>query len=143
MVTLRILRFASPSPMEDEDLIDFDKARPAGLPSLKLPAFWVDKLVSWLVLAESCFQLHVINRVQTRYDLSSLGPHQGGRQPCPGYGGASSGAVAIQRPQTESARLTSVDGLSKDRSFAQDGAVGRQEAFGAAGLHAGAVSWRP
>jgi hypothetical protein len=68
MVTLHILRCASPSPMEDEDLIDFDKARPAGLPSLKLPAFWVDKLVSWLVLAESCFQLHVINREQTRYD---------------------------------------------------------------------------
>jgi hypothetical protein len=39
-----------PSPMEDEDLIDFDKA---GLHSLWLPAFWVDKPVSWFVLAES------------------------------------------------------------------------------------------
>ncbi len=28
--------------MEDEDLIDFDEARPAGLHSLRLPAFWVD-----------------------------------------------------------------------------------------------------
>jgi hypothetical protein len=33
--------------MEDEDLIDFDEARPVGLYSLKLPAFWVDKLVRW------------------------------------------------------------------------------------------------
>jgi hypothetical protein len=29
--------------MEDEDLIDFNKIRPADLLSLKLPAFWVDK----------------------------------------------------------------------------------------------------
>jgi hypothetical protein len=56
--------------MEDEDLIDFNEARPAGLHSLKLPAFWVDKRVSWFVLAESCFRLHGINRdrEQTRYD---------------------------------------------------------------------------
>jgi hypothetical protein len=54
--------------MEDEDLIDFDEARPAGLHSLRLPAFWVDKPVSWFVLAESRFRLHGIHREQTRYD---------------------------------------------------------------------------
>jgi hypothetical protein len=54
--------------MEDEDLIDFDEARHAGLHSLRLPAFWVDKPVSWFVLAESRFRLHGINREQTRYD---------------------------------------------------------------------------
>jgi hypothetical protein len=54
--------------MEDEDLIDFDKARPAGLHSLRLPAFWVDKPVRWFVLAESRFRLHGIHREQTRYD---------------------------------------------------------------------------
>jgi hypothetical protein len=54
--------------MEDEDLIDFDEARPAGLLSLKLLAFWVDKPVSWFVLAESRFRLHGIHREQTRYD---------------------------------------------------------------------------
>jgi hypothetical protein len=54
--------------MEDEDLIDFNEARPAGLHSLKLPAFWVDKPVSWFVLAESRFRLHGIHREQTRYD---------------------------------------------------------------------------
>ncbi len=61
-------RCTLPSPMEDEDLIDFDKARPAGLHSLCLPAFWVDKPVSWFVLAESRFRLHGINREQTRYN---------------------------------------------------------------------------
>jgi hypothetical protein len=54
--------------MEDEDLIDFDEARPAGLHSLKLTAFWADKLVSWFVLVESCFWLPGINREQTRYN---------------------------------------------------------------------------
>jgi hypothetical protein len=54
--------------MEDEDLIDFDEARPIGLHSLRLPAFWVDKPVSWFVLAESRFRLHGIHREQTRYD---------------------------------------------------------------------------
>ncbi len=54
--------------MEDENLIDFNEARPAGLHSLKLPAFWVDKPVSWFVLAESRFRLHCIHREQTRYD---------------------------------------------------------------------------
>jgi hypothetical protein len=54
--------------MEDEDLIDFEEARPAGLHSLRLPSFWVDKPVSWFVLAESRFRLHGINREQTRYD---------------------------------------------------------------------------
>ncbi len=54
--------------MEDEDLIYFDEAGPAGLHSLKLPAFWVDKPVSWFVLAESRFRLHGIHREQTRYD---------------------------------------------------------------------------
>jgi hypothetical protein len=54
--------------MEDEDLIDFDKARPAGPHSFRLPAFWVDKPVSWFVLAESHFWLHGINREQTRYE---------------------------------------------------------------------------
>jgi hypothetical protein len=54
--------------MEDEDLIDFTKARPASLHSLRLPAFWVDKPVSWFVLAESRFRLHGIHREQTRYD---------------------------------------------------------------------------
>jgi hypothetical protein len=39
--------------MADEDLIDFEEARPAGLHSLRLPPFWVDKPVSWFVLAES------------------------------------------------------------------------------------------
>jgi hypothetical protein len=54
--------------MEDENLIDFDEARPAGLHSLRLPAFWVDKPVSWFVLAESRFRLNSIHREQTRYD---------------------------------------------------------------------------
>jgi hypothetical protein len=54
--------------MADEDLIDFEEARPAGLHSLRLPAFWVDKPVSWFVLAESRFRLHGIHREQTRYD---------------------------------------------------------------------------
>jgi hypothetical protein len=36
--------------MEDGDLIDFEEARPAGLHSLHLPSFWVDKPVSWFVL---------------------------------------------------------------------------------------------
>ncbi len=63
MVTLRI--HAS---MEDEDLIDFTEARPAGLHSLRLPVFWVDKPVSWFVLAESHFRLHRIHRQQTRYN---------------------------------------------------------------------------
>jgi hypothetical protein len=54
--------------MEDEDLIDFGEARPAGLHSLRLPLFWVDKPVSWSVLAESRFRLHGITREQTRYD---------------------------------------------------------------------------
>jgi hypothetical protein len=54
--------------MEDEYLINFDKARPAGLNSLRLPAFWVEKPVSWFVLAESRFRLHGITREQTRYD---------------------------------------------------------------------------
>jgi hypothetical protein len=54
--------------MEDEDLIDFEEARPADLHSLRLPAFWVDKPVSWFVLAESRFRLHGIHREQTRYD---------------------------------------------------------------------------
>jgi hypothetical protein len=31
--------------MADEDLIDFEEARPAGLHGLRLPAFWVDKPV--------------------------------------------------------------------------------------------------
>jgi hypothetical protein len=52
--------------MVDEDLIDFEEARPAGLHSLRLPAFWVDKPVSWFVLAESRFRLHGIHREQTR-----------------------------------------------------------------------------
>jgi uncharacterized membrane protein YgcG len=54
--------------MADEDLIDFEEARPAGLHGLRLPAFWVDKPVSWFVLAESRFRLHGIHREQTRYD---------------------------------------------------------------------------
>jgi hypothetical protein len=54
--------------MKDEDLIDFDEARPDDLNSLRLPPFWVDKPVSWFVLAESCFRLHGINREQTKYD---------------------------------------------------------------------------
>jgi uncharacterized membrane protein YgcG len=54
--------------MADEDLIDFDEARPASLHSLRLPPFWVDKPVSWFVLAESRFRLHGIQREQTRYD---------------------------------------------------------------------------
>jgi hypothetical protein len=54
--------------MEDEDLIDFTEARPAGLHGLRLPAFWVDKPASWFVLAESRFRLHRIHREQTRYD---------------------------------------------------------------------------
>jgi uncharacterized membrane protein YgcG len=54
--------------MADEDLIDFEEARPAGLHSLRLPPFWVDKPVSWFVLAESRFRLHGIHREQTRYD---------------------------------------------------------------------------
>jgi hypothetical protein len=60
--------------MMDKDLIDFNKARPAGLISLKLPAFWIDKPVSWSVLAESQFRLHGIHREQTRYGylLSAL-----------------------------------------------------------------------
>jgi hypothetical protein len=58
--------------VEDEDLINFGKARHTDLHSLKLPAFWVDKPVSWFVLAESRFRLHGINRVQTRYDYLVL-----------------------------------------------------------------------
>jgi hypothetical protein len=54
--------------MEDEDFIDFDEARPAGLHSLRMLACWVDKSVSWFVLAESRFRLHGIHREQTRYD---------------------------------------------------------------------------
>jgi hypothetical protein len=54
--------------MEDKDLIEFTETRPAGLHGLRLPAFWVDKPVSWFVLAESCFWLHGIHREQTRYD---------------------------------------------------------------------------
>jgi hypothetical protein len=54
--------------MEDEDLIDFTEARPAGLHSLRLPAFWVDKPASWFVPAESRFHLHGIHREQTRYN---------------------------------------------------------------------------
>jgi hypothetical protein len=54
--------------MEDEDLIDFDEARPTGLHSLQLPAFWVDKPVSWFVLVESHFRLHGINWEQARYN---------------------------------------------------------------------------
>jgi hypothetical protein len=54
--------------MADEDLIDFEEARPAGLHSLQLPAFWVDKPMSLLVLAESRFWLHGIHREQTKYD---------------------------------------------------------------------------
>jgi hypothetical protein len=50
------------------DLIDFVEARPAGLHTLRLPSFWVNKPVSWFVLAESRFRLHGINREQTRYD---------------------------------------------------------------------------
>jgi hypothetical protein len=51
LVTPHFSRCASPCLTEDEDLIDFDEARPTGLHSLKLPAFWVDKPVSWFVLA--------------------------------------------------------------------------------------------
>jgi hypothetical protein len=58
--------------MEDEDLIDFDKARLSGLHSFRLPAFWVDKPVSWFVLAENHFRLHAIKREQTRYDYLVL-----------------------------------------------------------------------
>jgi hypothetical protein len=54
--------------MEDEDLINFDEARPAGLHSLKLQAFWVDKPVSWFALAESRFRLHGMHRELTHYD---------------------------------------------------------------------------
>jgi hypothetical protein len=54
--------------MEDEDLIDFDEARPDGLHSLWLPAFWVDNPVSWFMLAENHFHLNGINREQTKYD---------------------------------------------------------------------------
>jgi hypothetical protein len=54
--------------MDDEDLIDFTEARPAGLHSLRLPAFWPDKPVSWFVLGESRFRLHGIHREQTKYD---------------------------------------------------------------------------
>jgi hypothetical protein len=54
--------------MENEDLIDFSEARPAGLHSLRLPAFWVDKPVSWFLLVESCFRLIGINREQLRND---------------------------------------------------------------------------
>ncbi len=54
--------------MEDEDLMDFNKARPAGLHSLCLPSFWVDKPVSLFVLAESRFRLHGITQEQTRYN---------------------------------------------------------------------------
>jgi hypothetical protein len=54
--------------MEDENLINFEEAMPAGLHSLRLPPFWVDKPVSWFVLAESRFRLHGVTREQTRYD---------------------------------------------------------------------------
>ncbi len=54
--------------MADEDLIDFEEAGPTGPHSLRLPAFWVDKPMSWFVLAESWFRLHGIHREQTRYD---------------------------------------------------------------------------
>jgi hypothetical protein len=54
--------------MADEDLIDFEEVRPGGLHSLRLPSFWVDKPVSWFVLAESRFRLHGIHREQTKYD---------------------------------------------------------------------------
>jgi hypothetical protein len=49
--------------VEDEDLINFGKARPADLHSLKLPAFWVDKPVSWFLLAESRFRLQGADEV--------------------------------------------------------------------------------
>jgi hypothetical protein len=58
--------------MEDKDLIDFNEARPAGLSSLKLPAFWMDKPVSCFVLVKSHFRLHSINRDKTRYDYLVL-----------------------------------------------------------------------
>jgi hypothetical protein len=54
--------------MEDENLINFEEATPAGLHSLRLPPFWVDKPVGWFVLVESGFRLHGVTWEQTRYD---------------------------------------------------------------------------
>jgi hypothetical protein len=54
--------------MADKDLIDFEEARPAGPHSLRLPVFWVDKPMSWFMLAENWFRLHRIHREHTRYN---------------------------------------------------------------------------
>jgi hypothetical protein len=128
--------------IEDEDLIDFKEARPAGLNSLNLPAFWVDKPVSWFMLAESRFRLHGIHREQTRYDylVSPLTKE------------AVSLVLDVVEHPPERLPYTALkqslldshdDRLSEDCHPAQDGAFGRPEAFGAAGLYAGAMSLRP
>ncbi len=54
--------------MEDKHLINFNKTRPASPHSHNLPAFWVDKPVSWFGLAKSHFCLLGINKEQARYD---------------------------------------------------------------------------
>jgi hypothetical protein len=48
--------------VEDEDLIGLTEATPAVLHSLKLLAFFMDKPVSWSMLAKSRFCLYGIKR---------------------------------------------------------------------------------
>jgi hypothetical protein len=129
--------------MEDEDLIDFKEARPAGLNSLRLPAFWVDKPVSWFVLAESHFSSSWDTQGADQVRLPGVSSDQRGCQPRPRRCRAPSGEVARYGPEAEPPGFTLVDLLPENRRPAQDGASGRSEPFGAVGFYAGALSSRP
>ncbi len=66
-----------------------------------------------------------------------------GRQPRPRCGGAPSRASPVFCSQEEPARFSPALGLQEDYRPVQNGAFGWQEAFWAAGLHAGALSSKP
>jgi hypothetical protein len=124
----------------DKDLIDFNKATPAGLISLKLPAFWIDKPVSWSVLAESQFRLHGIHREQTRYGylLSALTKEAVSLIP----------DVVKHPPEHHpySALKQSLLDSHELTDYQKIAALHKMEllmAVRAAGLHAGALSSRP
>jgi hypothetical protein len=93
--------------MEDQDLINFTWVRPAGLHTLKLSVFWVDKPDSWFLLAKSRFRLHGINRKQTKYEylVSALTKEVAKVVLCSGCCRTSSRAPSVHSPKAESAGL--------------------------------------
>jgi hypothetical protein len=102
---------------------------------------WINLLLGF-VLAERHFRLHGINREQTRWDylVSDLT-----RRPS---ASSSTWWSILQRgflhdsQAKYSSEFSSVDWLSEDCRTSQDGALGGQEAFRAAGLYPGALSSR-